>query len=159
MAVVKSLFDDYSLEKAITCYVYFYFFLHIHIHRLFIIIACPASLSIKKNLFMCVPVCLYDEPNGRCLPTPCSCVSSWGRFCLQLTESRHFEKQIVHSTPALSTGTMPRGRPRKLRVKSNDETGNKSQNASNKKYRLWAIQITCYLFDKHLCIVYNNTSM
>ncbi|KAK2910564.1 zinc finger protein 236-like isoform X1 [Channa argus] len=35
---------------------------------------------------------------------------------------RHFEKQIVHSTPALSTGTMPRGRPRKLRVKSNDET-------------------------------------
>lgn len=46
--------------------------------------------------------------------------------------SRHFEKQIVHSTPTLSTGTMPRGRPRKLRVKSNDETGNKYQNASNK---------------------------
>lgn len=78
-------------------------------------------------------------------------VSSW--------PSRHFEKQIVHSTPALSTGTMPRGRPRKLRVKSNDETGNKYQNATNKKYRLWATQITRYYLDKHLCSLYNNTSM
>lgn len=50
-------------------------------------------------------------------------------------QSRHFEKQIVHSTPTPSTGTMPRGRPRKLRVQSNDETGNKYQNVKNKIYR------------------------
>ncbi|CAG12845.1 unnamed protein product [Tetraodon nigroviridis] len=54
---------------------------------------------------------------------------------------------------------MPRGRPRKLRVQSNDETGNKHQNARNKKYRLSAIQITRRCFCKRLRVLNNNTSM
>ncbi|KPP72157.1 zinc finger protein 236-like [Scleropages formosus] len=51
------------------------------------------------------------------------------------SRGRHFEIQIVHSTPALNPETMPRGRPRKLRDKTNDETGDLQESgAENSGY-------------------------
>lgn len=116
-------------------------------------------MSIPGRWFLC-------EPQGARTVSPTVDVSLLrAAVCLHGYEavlrwqSRHFEKQIVHSTPTSSTGTMPRGRPRKLRVQSNDETGNKYKNATNKKYRLSAIQITRYRVDKEVRVFYNNISM
>ncbi|XP_028834618.1 zinc finger protein 236 isoform X2 [Denticeps clupeoides] len=43
---------------------------------------------------------------------------------------RHFEIQIVHSTPAQKPGTMPRGRPRKVRDKNGDDAEGQQEEKS-----------------------------